>query len=361
MKIRAIFLLSGVGFLIALGCAYLLARQGKPEAPVFPPSANPYAQGIYANGIIESDQTSGANIDVYPEVAGPVIQVLVTEGQVVAKGAPLLTIDDSVPRATAEQQSLQAEAARATLDELKAQPRKESLDVARAQLALAQANLKTAQDQYSKQKHLADINPTLVSKDVLDNAADAVKVNEANVALASRQYDLAKAGAWSFDVDSQDKQYRALAKAAQSSSATLAKYTLHAPSDGVVLALNTAVGSYVSSQGAYDTYTQGFGPIIVLGAPQSSLSVRCYIDEILINRLPSPQKMRAEMAVRGSSERIPLEFVRVQPYVSPKIELTDQREERVDQRVLPVVFRFTVTTKVKVYPGQLVDVYIGVQ
>jgi HlyD family secretion protein len=256
---------------------------------------------------------------------------------------------------------LQAEAARAALDQLKAQPRKETLDIAKAQLDLAQANLKTAQDQYSKQKHLADIDAKLISRDVLDAAADAVKVNEANVALATRQFELTRAGAWSFDVETQDKQYRALAKAAQSSAATLAKYTLRAPADGVVFALNTSLGSYVSPQGAYNAYTQGYGPVIVLGAPLASLAVRCYIDEILINRLPTPEKMRAQMAVRGTEERIPLQFVRVQPYVSPKIELTDQRQERVDQRVLPLIFRFAATPKVQVYPGQLVDVYIGAQ
>ena len=58
---------------------------------------------------------------------------------------------------------------------------------------------------------------------------------------------------------------------------------------------------------------------------------------------------------------MPLTFVRVQPYVSPKIELSDQRQERVDLRVLPVIFEFTPPPHVAVYPGQLVDVYIGEQ
>lgn len=361
MKTRIIFIVSGIGVAAALLFAYLLATPKHAQAPAFPPAANPYAQGIYANGIVESDQASGANVNVYPEVSGPVTQILVAEGQVVTKGMPLLAIDDSVPRAIAEQQQLQAEAARAALDELKAQPRRENLDIAKAQLELAQANLKTVQDQYAKEKHIAEINPQLVSKDTLDNAFDAVKVNEANVALATRQLELTKAGAWTFDVETQDKQFRALAKAAQSSSATLAKYVLRAPADGVVLAVNTAAGSYVSSQGVYDTYTQGNSPVIVLGAPAASLAVRCYIDEILINRLPPLDKMKAQMTVRGTDEHIPLEFVRVQPYVSPKIELTDQRQERVDLRVLPLIFRFAATPKAKIYPGQIVDVFIGAE
>lgn len=361
MKPRLIFILSGIGLATALLFAYLLATPKNAQPPVFQPATNPYARGIYANGIVESDQSSGSNIALYPEVAGPVIKVFVAEGQSVAKGALLLTIDDSVPRATADQQQLQADAALATLDELKAQPRRENLEIGKAQLTLAQANLKTVQDEYAKQKHFSDINPTLISKETLDNAANAVKVNEAAVALAERQLELTRAGAWSFDLATQEKQYQALARAAQSSMATLAKYSLRAPVDGVVLTLNTSAGSYVSPQGIYDPYTQGSGPVVVLGSPQASMEVRCYIDEILIGRLPPVGAMKAQMSVRGTGLHIPLQFVRVQPYVSPKIELTDQRQERVDLRVLPVLFRFSAPPGTKIYPGQVVDVFIGVQ
>ena len=53
------------------------------------------------------------------------------------QGTPLVQIDDSVQRATVEQQQSQAEAAQALLDELRAQPRKENLEVARAQVEMA--------------------------------------------------------------------------------------------------------------------------------------------------------------------------------------------------------------------------------
>ena len=55
-----------------------------------------------------------------------------------------------------------------------------------------------------------------------------------------------------------------------------------------------------------------------------------------------------------------LEFVRVQPFVTPKIDLSDQRLEKVDLRVLPVIFRFA-KQDAPVYPGELVDVFIGQQ
>ena len=68
---------------------------------------------------------------------------------------------------------------------------------------------------------------------------------------------------------------------------------------------------------------------------------------------------RPQMFIRGTNISVPLEYVRVQPYVSPKIELSNQRTERVDVRVLPVIFRFEKPKNIDVYPGQLVDVYIG--
>ncbi len=76
-------------------------------------------------------------------------------------------------------------------------------------------------------------------------------------------------------------------------------------------------------------------------------------------RLPSGSRMKAQMSIRGSNVKIPLEFVRVQPFVSPKIELSDQRQERVDVRVLPVIFKIEKPTNVNLYSGELVDVYIG--
>ena len=86
--------------------------------------------------------------------------------------------------------------------------------------------------------------------------------------------------------------------------------------------------------------------------------VRCYIDEILIPKLPPPSQMAATMFIRGTDTSIPLQFVRMQPYVTPKIELSNQRTERVDVRVLPVLFRFEPPKNSNIYPGQLVDVYV---
>jgi HlyD family secretion protein len=358
LRNKILFLLAFLGAVIAFVTAYNLSQEKKALPPVFTPATNPYAKGIYSTGIIESYQASGANINIFPEVAGTVMQILVKEGDKVTQETPLLHIDDSIQKATVEQLKAQASAAQSQLQLLKAQPRKETLDVSKAQVDYAAANLRTARDQFHKVQTSYQLNPKSVSKDQLDNAANAVNAAKTNLEVARRQYDLTRAGAWIYDVRNQEHQARASAKSFASAQALLDKYTVRAPVDGVVLAVNTAKGSFVSSQGSYGTYTQGYNPVIVLSHAQPYFAVRTFIDEILIPRLPPTADMRAQMFLRGTNTSIPLEFYQLQPYVTPKIELSNQRTERVDTRVLPVLFRFKPPENMNIYPGQLVDVYV---
>jgi HlyD family secretion protein len=355
---KVIFLASFAGVIGASVLAYVANVTEPTLPPAFTPATNPYPRGIYATGILESDQPTGSNVNVYPEVAGTVTRILVSEGQTIGAGTPLLALDDSVQRATSEQLQSQAEAALAQLEELRAEPRPETLDVAEAQAVSAEATLKAAQDAMHKRQAAFALNPKAVSKDDLDTAINAAATARANADVARKQRDLTLAGAWVYDIRNQERQYNALQKAYLSARAQLAKYTLRAPSDGKVLAVSAAVGGFVSPQGAFDSYTQGMVPVLVLGTTAGQLHVRCYVDEILLPRLPGPRTMTAQMSIRGSNVKVPLEYVRTQPLVSPKIELSDQRLERVDVRVLPIIFRIATPPPVTLYPGQLVDVYI---
>jgi HlyD family secretion protein len=359
MRNKIIMILAVIGILGGLLSAYILGIQKAAQPPVFTPVSNPFETAIYSNGMIESEQASGENINLFPDVSGPVTKILVREGQSVEAGTPLLVIDESVQRATTEQLHKQADAALTQWQELKAQPRKETLDVASAQVDQARSTLVAASDQYEKRRTSFEIDPRSISKDVVDTAKDAVDQAATSLKVAQRQYDLTKAGAWSYDIASQEKLYQAALSAYNSANALLGKFTIKAPVAGVVLAVNTSAGSYVSALGAYDSYTQASDPVLVMSTPQSYLSVRCFIDEILVTKLPAPGHIRAEMQIRGTNVKIPLEFVRVQPLVTPKIELSNQREEKVDLRVLPVLFRFSAKNVTAVYPGQQVDVYIG--
>jgi HlyD family secretion protein len=360
MRNKIIFIIAGIGVIVGLVSAYIYSRQTPAQPPAFSPAANPYAKGIYAEGIVESYQSSGENVNIYPEVSGTVTRILAAEGQQVSQGTPLFTIEDSIQRATVEQLRAQSEAASSLLDELKAEPRKENLEIAQAQVGFATASLKTAQDSYDKQNRSYQLDPKSVSGDALDTARNTAEAARQNLKLAQRQYDLTKAGAWVYDIRNQEKLYQAATKAYASAEAVLGKYTVRAPVDGVVLAVAAAVGSYVSSaQGSYSSYTQGTTPAVVMGQTQEVLAVRVFIDEILLHGMPDSSKIKGQMFVRGTDVAIPLQFVRIQPLVSPKIELSDQRTERVDVRVLPMIFKFDNPKELGLYPGQLVDVYVG--
>ena len=73
----------------------------------------------------------------------------------------------------------------------------------------------------------------------------------------------------------------------------------------------------------------------------------------------APSKFAGRMFIREASASVPLTFIRVPPYGSPKIERSDERRERVDVPVLPVIFGFDLLPDFTVHPGQLVDVCIG--
>jgi HlyD family secretion protein len=89
-----------------------------------------------------------------------------------------------------------------------------------------------------------------------------------------------------------------------------------------------------------------------------ALHVRIDIDESEAWRLaPGTQ---AVATVRGNRElSVNLEFVRVDPYVVPKRSLTGDTSERVDTRVLQVIFAFD-PAALSVYVGQQMDVFIEV-
>lgn len=67
---KIIFSLAIIGLIAGLVSAYIFGIQKKPEPPVFNPAANPYGKGIYATGIVESYQSNGANINIYPRSRG---------------------------------------------------------------------------------------------------------------------------------------------------------------------------------------------------------------------------------------------------------------------------------------------------
>jgi HlyD family secretion protein len=96
-------------------------------------------------------------------------------------------------------------------------------------------------------------------------------------------------------------------------------------------------------------------PLVTMGA-LDQLQLRVDIDENDSWRVVPGAK--AEGALRGNPAlRTPLTFVRIEPYVVPKKSLTGASSERVDTRVLQVIFRVE-RSDIRIYVGQQMDVFI---
>jgi len=132
----------------------------------------------------------------------------------------------------------------------------------------------------------------------------------------------------------------------------LDRLKLPSPIDGIVLQVNTRVGEFVATPiNSGDNYVAPF----VLGRSKG-FQVRADVDEINARFVKAGAKAKAFVKGEGNKHPIDLTFVRIDPYVIPKKSLTGDNTERVDTRVLQVIFR---TGEVpNLYIGQQLDVYI---
>jgi HlyD family secretion protein len=316
----------------------------------------PYPNAIKAEGVIDNDAAGGTSVYVFPEVPGTVAQTFVHEGDRVIAGQPLFALDDSVQRANTENLRQQALAADATLRKLKAPPRREQVNVAKAQVDQAKAALKAAVDQHKRLKRSADLDARSISKETLEGAADAVKSAQTGVEVAQRQLDLLNAGSSAFDITSQAAATAAAYRAYDGGKALLGKYVVRAPFAGVVTTVNVPPGAYMAPVGVFDPATQYTLPAVVLARDADTLVLRAYVDQVSMSKMP--RAPHAVMIVHGSDAHIPLDFVRTQPVVTSRVTLSPQDKDKGDPRVLPVIFRPRPGAGTRLYPGQLVDVYI---
>jgi multidrug efflux pump subunit AcrA (membrane-fusion protein) len=128
----------------------------------------------------------------------------------------------------------------------------------------------------------------------------------------------------------------------------IARLTVRAPVEGDILQINIRPGEYAPSG-------QSSQPLILLGN-LDKLHVRVDIDENDAWRFrPEAQ---AFASIRGNPQlKTDLAFEYVEAYVVPKRSLTGESTERVDTRVMQVVYSFK-RGRLPIYPGQLMDVYI---
>lgn len=188
-------------------------------------------------------------------------------------------------------------------------------------------------------------------------ATAQVRQAEAQLAQATRQLKLAESVPDQRAVSAEDMSRRrasvAIATAAldatQAEVARIHKemnlHTVRALAPGKVLQINIHLGQYASTG----------TPLMLLG-DDSRLHVRADIDQDDAWRVH--EGAAATAFLRGNSNIvIPLRFVRIEPTVVPRAFVTGDSTERVDTRVLQVIYSFD-PAQLPVYVGQLVDVYI---
>ena len=276
-------------------------------APLAQPANSPFAETISGAGIVEA---STQNIAVASPLPGVIARVYVRVGARVEAGAPLFTLD-----------------ARALAAEIAS--REAAVRVAEARIPESEAQLAEADDQLAKIRSLTD--PRAVSREEIVRRETAAHT-------AGSRLKLAQAGL---------VQARAQLKQAQVEHDRL---TVRAPVAGEVLQLNARQGEFVAPG-------ESQAPV-VLGETRR-LHVRVDIDESDAWRFQPGAKAVAYL--RGNSSlSVPAAFVRTEPYVVPKKSLTGASAERVDTRVLQVLFGFD-RGALPIYVGQQMDVFVDAQ
>lgn len=293
-----------VGLILTVVVVWGGREQPAPPPPLEPPPRNPYTSTVAASGIIEA---VNENVRIAPPVSGLVTNVHVVVGDHVTKGAPLFQLDDRELRA-----------------ELRT--RKNAIPPALAAIAEQDMRVKDLAEQFKRLQAVQDRRA--VSEDDLkrkwyerEGAKRALVRAKADLKLAIVQRD--------------------------ATNTLLKRLTVRAPRAGTVLQVDIRAGEYAMT-GAAD-------PLILLGETEA-LQVRADIDEV---NAPLVQPGRPAVAyLKGATERaIPLQFTRIEPYIVPKKSLTGDNTERVDTRVLQVIYRFE-KPSFPVYVGQQVDVFI---
>jgi RND family efflux transporter MFP subunit len=292
---------------LVFGIGSVVRSQPKHETamPPSPPPVSPYPHSVAAVGLVE---TSTENIAVGSPLADVVSEVSVTVNHAVRTGDPLFKLDDRHLRAELTM-------------------RQADLRVAEGQLKVNAAMLADATRQLGFFESLKDKNA--VSAEDFARRRSAVETAEAQLEEAKARVTAATAQI-------------------QMTQTNIERSIVRAPVDGDVLQVKVHPGEFAPA-GVTAT------PLVLLGRLKP-LHVRVDVDENEAWRLRP--EAPAIAAVRGNPNlKTPLTFVRFEPLVVPKKSLTGDSTERVDTRVLQVIYRVE-DKLLPLFVGQQMDVFI---
>ena len=354
--------LAVIGLIIT---AYFITHQtlSQPEPePIRPPAVRPFNNAVAGTGMIEPANEA---VSVSPNFSGKVTEVFVKEGDFVKAGTPLFALDSAVLQAQLATLTAQAgavrsrlAAAQARMAKLQHQPRSEDIPPLQAKVSALQASL---QKELSTLERLEGVEDSrAVNQNELTRQRLTVQEMEANVTQARAELEKALAGAWKYDVD-EAKQGVVEATASLAANQAqqkeiqvqLAQSVVKAPQAGEVLQVNIRVGETVQLMKA-----SGESSTAILLGDTKTLQVRVDIDEVLAPEVKP--NMPAVAFIKGASQyKFPLQFLRLEPHMIPKKNLTGATAERNDVRVLQLIYTFTPPKNFSVYTGQQLEVYLN--
>ncbi len=334
---------------------YTVMAQNKPQMvspPVVQPASSPYESQVPGAGLVEP---STEFIAVGTNVPGIVTRVFVKAGDRVKAGDPLFAIDDRSLRAELAMREAAVAVAASQIERLTSLPRAEDVPPAEARVREAESQVADLEAQLAMWENVPD--KRAVSAEELSRRRFAVQTARTRVIESKAQLNLLKAGAWKPDLEIARASLAAAQSEAGRVKTEIERLTVLAPVAAEVLKVNVRVGEYASGGSAENLMTLG---------DTSTLHIRVDIDENDAWRVASGAEGVA--FVRGNSDfRTPISFVRFEPYVIPKRSLTGSSGERVDTRVLQVIYAFKPDSvrsesspekSVRVFVGQQMDVFI---
>jgi HlyD family secretion protein len=278
-------------------------------------------------------------------VPGVVVEVMVKVGQKVRAGDPLFRLDDRQLRAElAIRQAMLADA-EAQLARLVAMPRSEELPQSEARVREALAAYENMQQQLRRVERLVGTG-AMTEEEIIDRKQQTTQALE-RYRQAQADLDLLKAGAWEYDQRVAQTAVDHAATQVKQTETELDRLVVRAQVDCEVLQVNVRPGEFVGAPP---------GQALVVLGNVTQLHVRVDIDEYDIPRFIADAPARATL--KGQPNHyFPLRFVRIEPYVVPKRSLTGDNTERVDTRVLQVIYAIDTEGR-QLYVGQQLDVFI---
>ena len=304
MHKRLTFWLALAGLAIAIRLVLSLQHTTPPAPPLAEPTHAPFPDSIGARGLVESIDE---NVRIAPAIAGLITKVFVKVGDEVPAGAPLLEQDQRDATAVVAAQQAQ-------------------LETLRAQIREAEVLLADKKDAWDRMEKLS--------------ATKVASVDE-------RQRARYAADGASARLDTMRAELLAAEALLTRSKTQLDLLTIRAPRSGRILQVSTRAGEYAT--------VNPTEPLILLGRIDE-LQLRAEVDEDNASRVR--KDCRAIAYLKGRRDQpIDLTFIRIEPYILPKKSLTGESSERVDTRVLQIIFRFT-APKTPIYVGQQMDVFL---